>query len=116
MAQVKIHVSSSIKEEVKEKLALEIRKSISEGLSIDDIIGQAMVYESEYRGNHYSRSRDFVFVEISMYEGTRYEAKRKLANIIIDKVEQISGIDREDINVVYYETTKENFFEGSKDL
>ena len=116
MAQVKIHVSSTIEEEIKEKLALEIRKSISEGLNIDDMTGQAIVYESEYRGNHYSRSRDFVFVEVSMYEGTNYEDKQKLANIIMDKVEQISSVDREDINVIYYESSRENFFEGNKQL
>ena len=112
MAQVKIHVSSTIEEDIKEKLALEIRKSISEGLSVEEHVGQAMVYESEYRGNHYSRSRNFVFVEVSMFEGAKYEDKEKLANIIIERVEQISGIDREDVNVVYYENPKENFFRG----
>lgn len=114
MPQVKIHVSSTIKEEIKEKLALEIRKVISKGINISENIGQAMIYESEYRVNHYTRSRDFIFIEVLLFQGMNYESKEYLANLIIEKANQISGVDTSDISLVYCEEPEENYFGSAK--
>lgn len=112
MPQVKMHVSSCIDEDIKERLAINVRKVIYEGLNIQEDKSQAIVYESEYRGIHYSRNRDFISVEIALYKGTSDEEKKRLAKLIVEKVEEISEIDRNEINIIYYEEPKNNFFYG----
>lgn len=110
MPQIKIHVSSTIKEEIKEKLAIEVRKLVIKGLGLSDEKGQVMVYETEYRGIHYTRDRDFIFVEGLVYTGTTRELKERLAKSIIDRIEDISEVDRREITMVFYEIPRENFF------
>lgn len=114
MPQVKIHVSSTTKEEIKEKLAIEVRKLVFKGLGLNDDKGQVMVYEAEYRGIHYSRDREFVFIECFVYTGTAAELKESLAKSIIDKVQEISEIDRKEINILFIEAPRGNFFYGER--
>lgn len=113
MPQVKIHISSSISDENKNKMVNSIRKIIPTVLNIDEKIGQVMLYESKQRANHESRDKNFVFVEITMYVGRDYELKEKLAEMIIAEITELTGVDRTDINIVYYELKAENYFGGT---
>lgn len=110
MAQVKIHISSSVSSENKNKMVHAIREVIPNALNIDNRVGQVMLYESEYRSIHESRDENFVFVEITMHSGRSYKVKEKLSGLIIDEIIKYTNVDIEDINLVYYELNPSNYF------
>ncbi|MCL4514303.1 MAG: DUF1904 family protein [Firmicutes bacterium] len=112
MPQVKIHVARALPEKSKRRLVEEVRELIPEVLGLDPRIGQVMLYESGFRANHATRDPNFVFVEVTMYSGRTGELKQKLAEAIISKITQYTGVDQSDINLVYYELSPDNYFGG----
>ncbi|OGO78331.1 MAG: hypothetical protein A2Y23_04860 [Clostridiales bacterium GWB2_37_7] len=113
MPQVKIHIPSDIEDESKRKLVQVVRELIPTILNIDEKIGQVMLYESRHRATHLSRDNNFVFIEITMYIGRSFELKEKLADTLIAEVQKYTNVGRNDINLVYYELTPENYFGGT---
>ena len=113
MPQVRIHTASAIDEENKNMLTQAIRDLIPRVLNIDNKIGQVMLYESEYRAIHESRDRNFVFIEVALYVGRSHELKEKLAECIIAEVCKYTAVEKNDINLVYYEITPDNYFGGT---
>jgi phenylpyruvate tautomerase PptA (4-oxalocrotonate tautomerase family) len=113
MAQVKIHISSLINSENKNKMVESIRELIPATLNMDSRVGQVMLYESEYRSIHESRDRNFVFVEVTMFSGRSNKFKEKLANLIISEIAKYVEVDIEDINLVYHELNSSNYFWGT---
>lgn len=110
MPQVKIHVSNNIEGLIKGRIAIEVSDTMSRYADISDGILQVMVYESQYRINNNCKNDEFVLIEVlTSIERTR-EEKQWLANLLINKVEEVTNIDSKDITVVYNDTEKVKYF------
>jgi 5-carboxymethyl-2-hydroxymuconate isomerase len=90
----------------------EIREKIPSELSVDEKKGQVVLLESDFRAVHTKRSRDFIWIEIIMYSGRNLHLKQGLASEIIKIVQKFINVPADDINLVYYEVDKENFYSG----
>lgn len=113
MPQIRIHISKAVTDENKRNMVRAIREAIPAALHIDANIGQVMLYETDYRACHESRSQDFVFVEVTMYAGRSMELKQELADRILAHVQEYTGVDGKDINLVYYELSPDQYFGGT---
>lgn len=114
MPTVKIHISSLILPFQKPILVKEVRKAIVELLSIDERIGQVILYEAlpQLRSAHESRSSNFVYVEITMYPGRSPEVKKTLMQKICTLISKYAEIEIKDINCCILEIAPENWYGG----
>ncbi|MDP2891972.1 MAG: tautomerase family protein [Bacillota bacterium] len=114
MPQMKVHLSKSMSSADKLDMVKTLRGLMPQIMGIDEKLGQAMLYEADFRANHESKDKNFVFIEITLYKGRSYEIKKKLADAILDVVSRYTGVDKADINIVYYEMDPhEAYFGGS---
>ncbi len=115
MPQVKIHMAEGLAAEEKKMLVDDIRKVIPEVLKVPEYIGQVMLYETDKfsRSIHESRSKDFIFVEITLYAGRGRALKEELMRAIITILQHYTGVAGEDINCVMYELTRDNYCGGT---
>lgn len=118
MPQVIIHTSSELEIGIKQSLVTEIRESLIRILKIDERIGHVVLYETPefFRSAHESRNRNFILVQIEMYEGRSEELKRELMENILSIISGNAQISKEDIVCFIHEIPEENYLGGINHL
>lgn len=98
------------------RLAEEVRKVVLKVLEVDQSYGQVIIYEAPMydRSNHENGNLNFVFVEITMFAGETKEVKQLLVQKIVEQIEKIEGVNKEEINCVIHEIQQENYISGQK--
>jgi phenylpyruvate tautomerase PptA (4-oxalocrotonate tautomerase family) len=98
------------------RLAEKVRQVVLDVLEIDQTYGQVIIYEAPMydRSDYKNENLNFVFVEITMFAGRTKETKQLLVQKIIEQIEQIEGVAKEDINCVIHEINAENYISGVK--
>lgn len=116
MPQVIIHKVLTNDRQRNGRLAEEVRQVVLNVLEIDQTNGQVIIYEAPMydRSNHESEKLNFVFVEITMFAGRTRETKQLLVRKIVEKIEKIEGVSKEEINCAIHEIESENYISGLK--
>jgi phenylpyruvate tautomerase PptA (4-oxalocrotonate tautomerase family) len=112
MPQMKVHISKSMSSADKQDMVQTLRDLMPRHMGIDEKIGQAMLYETDFRANHAEKDRNFVFVEITLYKGRDMATKKKLSDAVLDTIIRYTGVDRTDIDLVYYEMDPQEAYFG----
>lgn len=58
---------------------------------------------------HSYKTENFIFIELTVFKGRSYEAKKSLYKAIVDNLEKVLGIKRTDVLVVINEPPLENW-------
>jgi len=110
MPLVKLHVSSHCLFSRK-AFVREVRQALVDVLGIAPDHGHVILYESPvyFRATHESRSADFVFAEILMFDGRSDEMKRELFKRLNDVIRDRTGVPERDIIFVITEAGRKNW-------
>ena len=116
MPQVIIHKVLTNDRQRNGRLAEEVRQVVLEVLDVNLSFAQVIIYEAPIydRSNHEDGKFNFVFVEITMNAGKTKETKQLLVQRIVEQIEKIEGVAKEEINCVIHEICSENFISGVK--
>lgn len=55
------------------------------------------------------RTENYIIIEISMFEGRSVEAKKKLYQLLFERIAHTCGIAAQDIEITLFETPKHNW-------
>lgn len=114
MPQVIIHKVLTNDRQRNGRLAEEVRKVLQTVLNVDENHGRVIIYEAPIydRSNHEDGNENFVFVEVTIFAGKSAQTKQQLVEAIIEQIETIEGVVRNEINCVIHEITPENYLAG----
>jgi phenylpyruvate tautomerase PptA (4-oxalocrotonate tautomerase family) len=111
MAQVKIYglkgslsekrecLSNAIHESLMEAFGLPENKKFQRFIMLDE---NDFIYPTD-------RSIEYTIIELSIFEGRSVETKKKLINLLIQKIGLQSGIQKQDIEITIFETPMANW-------
>jgi phenylpyruvate tautomerase PptA (4-oxalocrotonate tautomerase family) len=111
MAQVKIYglkgslsekrecLSNTIHESLMEAFGLPKNKKFQRFIMLDE---NDFIYPTD-------RSIEYTIIELSIFEGRSVETKKKLINLLIQKIGLQSGIQKQDIEITIFETPMANW-------
>jgi len=111
MAQIKIY---GLRDNLQEN-----REALSR--AIHDAVMNALEYPKEKKFHRFislnsedfiypgDRTKKYIIVEISMFEGRSIEAKKLLIRELFKNINTATGINAQDIEITIYETPKENW-------
>lgn len=116
MLQVIIHKMLTNDRQRNGRLADEVRQIVIDVLELDETFGKVIIYEAPMydRSNYESGDLNFVFVEVMMFSGRTEATKKVLVQQIVEKIEKIEGVVKEEINCAIHEIEKENYFVGKE--
>jgi len=115
MPFVKINTNVSLTKGDKIKLVHAVKEIVPLELKIDKKVVQVILLDLDIGDASKGQGEDFVWVEVTMYRGRSLQIKQGLALAIIAEIKKYMNLDPKDINLVYYEVDKENFFSGQPD-
>jgi len=111
MAQIKIY---GLRDNLQEN-----REALSR--AIHDAVMNALEYPKEKKFHRFislnsedfiypdDRTKKYIIIEISMFEGRSIEAKKLLIRELFKTINTATGINAQDIEITIYETPKENW-------
>ncbi|OIJ16199.1 hypothetical protein BKP35_04265 [Anaerobacillus arseniciselenatis] len=116
MLQVIIHKVLTNDRQRNGRLADEVRQVVIDVLELDESFGKVIIYEAPMydRSNYENGDLNFVFVEIMMFAGRMEETKTLLVQQVIEKIEKIEGVVRDEINCAIHEINSENYYVGKE--
>jgi 4-oxalocrotonate tautomerase family enzyme len=107
-----------VKVEIEKGYDLSYQKAILDGvhaalvdtIHIPDHDRRQRLYELDQdHFEHTGRSKQYTIIEITMFKGRSFEAKKLLYASIVNKLEQSPGINGNDITIVIHEPSLENW-------
>ncbi len=111
MPIVKIEIRDGKTEEYKKALLDGIHNALVEAIKIPDWDRFQRLYELDAanfeKPDKYSD--DVVIIEITLFKGRSFEAKKMLYQLIVDKLADNPGIAKEDVLIVLHEVASENW-------
>jgi len=96
-----------------------IKKQLSE--VIHSCVMDAFQYPSEKRFHRFfpmdkddflfadGRTEDYTIIEISIFEGRAVESKKKLINLLFERIKNELNITSQDVEITIFETPKHNW-------
>jgi phenylpyruvate tautomerase PptA (4-oxalocrotonate tautomerase family) len=111
MAQIKIYGRRTAIEPIKQQLSEAIHSCVVEALKLpkDKRFHRFILLEDKDFLYPSDRSQFYLIVEISMFEGRSAKVKKKLINLLFEKVYGDVGIAPNDLEITIYEIPKINW-------
>jgi 4-oxalocrotonate tautomerase family enzyme len=111
MPLVKIEILKGKNSEYKKALLDGVHQALVDTLKIpeDDRIQRLYELETENFEMPPYKSENFMFIELTIFKGRSYEAKKNLYKAIVDNLENALGIKRTDVLIVINEPPLENW-------
>ena len=111
MAQVKIYSLESSLAKHKESLSKSIHESLMEafGLPENKMFHRFIMLDKENFKYPDDRSGNYTIIELSIFEGRSIETKKQLINLLYEKINKQTGIEKNDIEITIFETPMSNW-------
>ncbi|MFH7807719.1 tautomerase family protein [Acinetobacter sp. BSP-153] len=111
MAQIKIYALNKTIKRHRDHLSIAIHQALTKTLKypIEKKFQRFISLESEHFIYPSDRTESYIIIEISMFEGRTKEAKKALINTLFQNINDLCGIDFNDIEITIFETPKENW-------
>ncbi len=111
MAQVKIYGLEGSLAKYKESLSKSIHESLMEafGLPENKMFHRFIMLDKENFKYPDDRSSNYTIIELSIFEGRSIETKKKLINLLYEKINKQTGIEENDIEITIFETPMSNW-------
>ncbi|WP_110974231.1 tautomerase family protein [Acinetobacter sp. WCHAc060042] len=111
MAQIKIYALNKTIKKHRDHLSIAIHQALTKTLKypIEKKFQRFISLESEHFIYPSDRTESYIIIEISMFEGRTKEAKKALINTLFQNINDLCGIDFNDIEITIFETPKENW-------
>jgi phenylpyruvate tautomerase PptA (4-oxalocrotonate tautomerase family) len=111
MAQVKIYGLKGSLSEKRDSLSNAIHESLVEafGLPENKRFQRFIMLDENNFIYPTDRSIEYTIIELSIFEGRSVETKKKLINLLIQKIGLQSGIQKQDIEITIFETPMANW-------
>ena len=111
MAQIKIYALNKTMKRHRDHLSIAIHQALIKTLKypIEKKFQRFISLESEHFIYPSDRTESYIIIEISMFEGRTKEAKKALINTLFQNINDLCGIDFNDIEITIFETPKENW-------
>ncbi|WP_211748607.1 tautomerase family protein [Paenibacillus sp. Marseille-Q4541] len=110
MAQFKIYGLSTTIKPIQKKLSDVLHSCMVDSLKLpaDKRFHRFFCMDEEDFIYPSDRTEKYIIIEVSMFEGRTDEVKRKLLNLIMERVHQL-GIHTNDIEITIFETPKNHW-------
>lgn len=111
MPLVKIELVKGKNPEYKKALLNGVHQALVDCFNIPDDDRIQRLYELEKENFEIStnKTENFVLIELTVFKGRSFEAKKKLYEAIVDNLESALGIKRTDVLIVINEPSLENW-------
>ena len=111
MAQVKIYGLESSLSEKTEKLSNAIHESLMDafGLPENKKFHRYILLDEKNFKYPSDRSSNYTIIEFSIFEGRSKETKKRLINLLYEKIKQQVEIEEQDIEITIFETPMSNW-------
>ncbi len=111
MPLVRIEMLKGKSPEYKKALLDGIHKALVDALKVPDYDRMQRLYEldKEHFEISSNRSEDFILIELTIFQGRSFEAKKSLYKAIVDNLEKALSIKGTDILIVINEPPLENW-------
>lgn len=111
MPLVKIEILKGKSPEYKKALLDGVHKALVDCFKIPDYDRNQRLYELDRENFEFSsnKTENFVLIELTVFKGRSYEAKKSLYKAIVDNLEKALGIKRTDVLIVIHEPPLENW-------
>jgi 4-oxalocrotonate tautomerase family enzyme len=110
MPLVKVEILKGKSNDYKKKLLEGIHLALVEAIKIPDHDRRQRLYELENDNfEKTGRNDDYTIIEITMFKGRSYEAKKKLYNAIVKNLNTSLNINGNEITIVINEPPLENW-------
>ncbi|PKL68827.1 MAG: tautomerase family protein [Methanobacteriales archaeon HGW-Methanobacteriales-1] len=111
MPLVKIEILKGYSEEYKKAILDAVHDALVESIKIPDDDRFQRLYELEKENFEFppNKSEHVTLIEITMFPGRSFDAKKALYQKIVDKLAKNPGIDGEDILIILYEPPMDNW-------
>ena len=111
MPLVKIEMLEGKSPEYKKALLDGVHQALVDALKIPDFDRMQRLYELDK--DHFeissNRSEDFILIELTIFQGRSFEAKKNLYKAIVDNLKKVLNIKGTDILIVINEPPLENW-------
>lgn len=110
MPLVRIEIEKGFTPEYKKALLDRVHQALVETVKIPDHDRRQMLYELDAENfEHVGRSKQCTIIEITMFKGRSFEAKKALYRMIVDTLGVNPGIPKADITITINEPPLENW-------
>jgi phenylpyruvate tautomerase PptA (4-oxalocrotonate tautomerase family) len=110
MPLVKIEIASGKPAKYKKALLDGIHNALVEAIRIPDSDRRQRLYElDDFHFEHTERSDAYTIIEITMFKGRSFEAKKALYSAIVRNLEANPGIPGSEVIIVIHEPPLENW-------
>ena len=111
MAQVKIYGLEGSLAKHKESLSKSVHESLMEafGLPENKMFHRFIMLDKENFKYPDDRSSNYTIIELSIFEGRSIETKKQLINLLYEKINKQTGIEKNDIEITIFETPMSNW-------
>ncbi len=111
MPLVKIEILKGKNSEYKKALLNGVHQALVDTIKIPDYDRMQRLYELEKEDFEISsnKTEDFILIELTIFKGRSFEAKKNLYKAIVDNLEKALGVKRTDILIVINEQSLENW-------
>jgi phenylpyruvate tautomerase PptA (4-oxalocrotonate tautomerase family) len=111
VAQVKIYGLEGSLAKHKESLSKSIHESLMEafGLPENKMFHRFIMLDKENFKYPDDRSSNYTIIELSIFEGRSIETKKQLINLLYEKINKQTGIEKNDIEITIFETPMSNW-------
>lgn len=111
MPLVKIEILKGKNSEYKKALLNGVHQALVDSFKIPDYDRMQRLYELEKENFEISsnKTENFILIELTIFKGRSFEAKKLLYKAIVDNLEKALGIKRTDVLIVINEPSLENW-------
>jgi phenylpyruvate tautomerase PptA (4-oxalocrotonate tautomerase family) len=111
MPLVKVEIIKGKSKEYKKALLNGIHAALQKALKIPEYDRTQILFEIDKRNFEIisNKSEQYTLIEITLFQGRSFEAKKELYKIIVENLAESPGIDGNDITIVLYEPPLENW-------
>lgn len=111
MPLVKIEMLKGKTSEYKKTMLDQIHQALVDILKIPDDDRMQRLYELDKENFEMSANKtdDIILIELTIFKGRSYEAKKNLYHAIVDNLHKALGIKRTDVIIVIHEPPLENW-------
>ncbi|WP_141430625.1 tautomerase family protein [Bacillus sp. 03113] len=111
MAQIKVYGLKGILNPIKERLSDVIHSCVVDALQypVDKRVHRFFPLDEENFIYKIDRSEKYTIIEISMFEGRSVESKKKLLQLLFERIHTEFDILPHDVEITIFETPKHNW-------
>jgi len=110
MPLVRIEIEKGFSPEYKKALLDGVHKALVDSIKIPDHDRRQRLYELDpVNFEHVGRGKQYTIIEITMFKGRSFEAKKALYRMIVDSLVANPGIPKDDITITINEPSLENW-------